>query len=216
MTPTIERRVVPRGQAMVLAALGMVLLVLMVCMTLSFGTKAKAKMEVQIVADQAAYSTAVAVARTYNVLALTNRVMMAHMTAMLGIQSAISFSSIWYAIVFQLLIYYPLEIANQLTMCDPCPFCPLCPLAIIVAWDIFFTRFIPTFLEFWRVAGLYSGLDMLAAQQANRTGLASMMLYVAELETVSNQLYSAVNGQGVASTVVGRSMSGRGVRANIA
>ena len=68
-----------RGQALVLSALGMVLLVLMVCMTLSFGTKAKAKMELQVVADQAAYSTSVATARTYNLISMTNRVMIANM-----------------------------------------------------------------------------------------------------------------------------------------
>lgn len=103
--PAQTVRPMPRGQALVLASLGMILLTLMVCMTLSFGTKAKAKMELQVVADQAAYSTSVAVARTYNMLAMTNRVMIAHQTAMLGIQSAISFASQWFLMVQGFLSY---------------------------------------------------------------------------------------------------------------
>jgi hypothetical protein len=194
-----------RGQALVLSALGMVLLVLMVCMTLSFGTRAKAKMEVQIVADQAAYSTAVAVARTYNVLALTNRVMMAHMTAMLGIQSAISFSSIWYAMVFSAALYYAAEIINQDNACDPCPFCPTCWMVPFVQAWIVLSRLIPTGAELLRVVGLYGGLDTAAASQADRTGLASLGLYVGQVEAVSNRLFNAVNNQGIAQNVLSQS-----------
>ena len=194
-----------RGQALVLAALGMVLLVLMVCMTLSFGSRAKAKMETQIVADKGAFSTATAVARTYNVLSLTNRVMIAHMTAMLGIQSAISFSSIWYSIVAQLFIYYPLEMANQLTMCNPCPFCPMCPMANFVVAFILIPRWFLTIAELARVFGAYGGLDMAAAMQARNTGTAAMMLYIGQLEAVSNRLYNAVNNQGVAQRVLTKS-----------
>ncbi len=211
MNPSLPvRRPLSRGQALVMAALGMMLVTLMVCMTLSFGTKAKAKMELQIVADQAAYSTSVAVARTFNVLALTNRVTMAHMTAMLGIQSAISFSSIWYGILFQLMIYYPLEIANQLTMCNPCPWCPLCPLAIVVAAMITFTRVIPVLLEFIRLMGLYYPLDTAAALQANSTGTAAMMLYLGQTDAVMRHLHGYLDNQNLARRVVNRSAGGRG------
>lgn len=205
MTPTLVRPV-RRGQALVMSALGMVLLVLMVTMTLSFGTRAKAKMEVQVVADQAAYSTAVAVARSYNVLALTNRVIMAHMTAMLGVQSAISFSSVWYAIVAQMLIYYPLELINQSSVCDPCPFCPMCPYFVaVVAPFLIFRRIIPAFVEFFRVMGAYTGLDLKAAEEAAAMGTAAMALYLGQLELVSNQLFKAVNKQGITKKVVEQS-----------
>jgi uncharacterized membrane protein len=102
------RRLVKRGQTLVLFALTMLLLVVMVMMTLSFGTKAKEKMELQQVADQAAYSTAVGTARGMNILAMTNRVMLAHMVAMLGLISSSSFASMWLGVVDGMIIYYVL------------------------------------------------------------------------------------------------------------
>lgn len=76
-----------------LFALMLLLVTLMVMMTLSFGTKTKAKMELQQVADQAAYSNAVVVARGFNSIALLNRVQIAHMVAIAGIQSALSYAA---------------------------------------------------------------------------------------------------------------------------
>jgi len=82
-----------RGQTMVLFALTLLLLVLMVTMTLSIGSKAKEKMELQTLADAAAYSNAVATARTFNSVSLMNRALMGHMVAMTGVESLISWSS---------------------------------------------------------------------------------------------------------------------------
>ena len=81
-----------RGQTMVLFALTLLLLVLMVMMTLSIGAKAKEKMELQTMADAAAYSNAVATARTFNSVSLMNRALMGHMVAMTGVESLISWS----------------------------------------------------------------------------------------------------------------------------
>ncbi|MFZ5471156.1 MAG: hypothetical protein ACOZIN_17175, partial [Myxococcota bacterium] len=77
---------------MALLSLTMLLLVLMVTMTLAFATRVKEKMELQTVADAAAYSNAVETARTYNSLATLNRVQIGHMVAMAGTQSLISWS----------------------------------------------------------------------------------------------------------------------------
>ena len=74
-------------------ALTLLLISLMVMMTLSFGTKMKEKIELQQVADQAAYSNAVVVARGFNSLALLNRVQIAHMVAIGGIQAAVSYAA---------------------------------------------------------------------------------------------------------------------------
>src|SRR5438093_497808 len=60
-----------RGQTMLLLVLTMFLLALMVCMTLSFGTKIKEKMETQAVADASAYTNAVITARSFNAVSLT-------------------------------------------------------------------------------------------------------------------------------------------------
>jgi hypothetical protein len=81
-----------RGQTMVVFALTLLLLTLMVTMTLGIGMKAKEKMEMQTVADAAAYSNAVATARTFNAISLMNRALMGHMVAMTGVESLISWS----------------------------------------------------------------------------------------------------------------------------
>jgi hypothetical protein len=86
-----------RGQTMVLFALTMLLLVLMVTMTLSIGMKVREKIELQTVADAAAYSNAVATARSFNAISLMNRALMGHMVAMTGVESLISWSSYYRA-----------------------------------------------------------------------------------------------------------------------
>jgi hypothetical protein len=204
MNPAIARRPLRRGQALVLSALGMVLLVLMVCMTLSFGTKAKQKMEVQVVADQAAYSTSVATARTYNVLSMVNRVMIAHMTAMLGIQSAISFATNWFVMVQSFLIYYTFEIFNQLRCCRwSCAY-----YGCFTALFVLITRWIPTLLELVRLFGTFPMADQAAAAEARATSLACNLMYAGQGLTVSFQLYNALNNQNTAKRVTARASGG--------
>ncbi|ATB32158.1 pilus assembly protein TadG-related protein [Melittangium boletus] len=83
----------PRGQALVLLALTMLLLVLMVCVTLSFSMRVREKMEAQSLADLAAYSSAVATARTFNSIALLRRAETGHMVAMTATMSLVSWTS---------------------------------------------------------------------------------------------------------------------------
>nr|WP_225937436.1 pilus assembly protein [Myxococcus sp. RHSTA-1-4] len=66
-------------------------------MTLGFGMRAKERVEIQMAADAAAYSQAVATARTFNAIAVMNRAQVAHMVAMAGTQALISHSSQEYA-----------------------------------------------------------------------------------------------------------------------
>ena len=82
-----------RGQALVLFALTLLLLTLMVLMTLGFGMRAKERIEIQMASDAAAYSQAVATARTFNAISVMNRAQVAHMVAMAGTQALISHSS---------------------------------------------------------------------------------------------------------------------------
>lgn len=86
-----------RGQALVLFALTLLLMALLVLMTLGFGMRAKERVEIQMAADAAAYSQAVATARTFNAIAVMNRAQVAHMVAMAGTQALISHSSQEYA-----------------------------------------------------------------------------------------------------------------------
>lgn len=94
--PRLMRRA-RRGQALVLFALTLLLLTLMVLLTLGFGMRAKERVEIQMAADAAAYSQAVATARTFNAISVMNRAQVAHMVAMAGTQALISHSSQEYA-----------------------------------------------------------------------------------------------------------------------
>jgi hypothetical protein len=86
-----------RGQAMTIFALAMLLVVLMVALTLSFSMKVRERIEVQTVADAAAYTNAVATARTMNNIAVLNRTQIAHAVAQAGAQSIISWTTLYRA-----------------------------------------------------------------------------------------------------------------------
>ncbi|ATB41476.1 hypothetical protein CYFUS_006942 [Cystobacter fuscus] len=83
----------PRGQALVLMSLTMLLLTLMVCVTLSFSMRVREKMEAQSIADLAAYSSAVATARTFNSIALMNRAQTGQLVALTATESLVSWTS---------------------------------------------------------------------------------------------------------------------------
>ncbi len=203
-TPKLAPCPLRRGQALVLSALGMVLLVMMVTMTLSFGTKAKQKMEVQVVADQAAYSTSVATARTFNLMAMTNRVMIAHMTAMLGIQSAISFATNWFVMVQSLFLYYTLEMANQFSCCvKSCAY-----RGCLTGMFVLLRRWIPTLRELARLFRLFPRLDQAAAAQARRTSIANNIMFLGQSLTMSTHLYGALRNQDTADRVMRKASGG--------
>jgi len=86
-----------RGQTMTIFALAMLLVVLMVALTLSFSMKVRERIEVQTVADAAAYTNAVATARTMNNIAVLNRTQIAHAVAQAGAQSIISWTTLYRA-----------------------------------------------------------------------------------------------------------------------
>jgi len=86
------RRVLVRGQALVLFALVLLVVVLAMIATLSLSHLTHQKMELQVANDTAAYSQAVAAARTYNSVALLNRAQTATMVALQGIHTAVSFA----------------------------------------------------------------------------------------------------------------------------
>jgi hypothetical protein len=82
-----------RGQTLVLVALTFLLLTVMVCMTLSIGTAAARKADLANAADAAAYSNAIATARTFNTASLLNRTIVSHYVAMSGVQAQIAYAS---------------------------------------------------------------------------------------------------------------------------
>lgn len=80
---------------MVLMSLTMLLVVMMVMMCIGISTRVKEKMEAQLIADAASYSTAVATSRTLNTIALVNRVHVATMAAMTANQSLMSWAAMY-------------------------------------------------------------------------------------------------------------------------
>ncbi len=121
----------PRGQTLVLFSVTMLLLVVMVCMTLSMGAKVKERMELQTLADASAYSSAVATARTLNAVAVMNRVQVAHAVSTLGTLSLISWSTLYWkhadnaAALFRMMAAP--YIVNSIAQCfPPKPQCKVC------------------------------------------------------------------------------------------
>ncbi|HEY8209858.1 MAG TPA: pilus assembly protein TadG-related protein, partial [Myxococcaceae bacterium] len=89
-----------RGQAAALMAVTMALIGLMVCLTLGIGMKVKEKAEAQTLADVSAYSGAVATARTFNSIAILNRVEIAQMVSAIATQSLVSYGGYYRAMVW--------------------------------------------------------------------------------------------------------------------
>lgn len=83
----------PRGQNLVLLALTMLFLALMVTMTIGLGLRIRQKQELQALADTAAYSNAVMTARTFNNMALINRLEVSYWVAQAADQSLISWGA---------------------------------------------------------------------------------------------------------------------------
>jgi hypothetical protein len=198
----MSQRTFQRGQTLALFALTLLLLTVMVTMTLSFGTKAKEKMELQQVADQAAFSTAVAVARGMNVLAMTNRVAIAHYVAMLGLHSTSSFATLALPVLWGQLIYYAIDLAQQLSYCSSfwMSWCG-CPGAAGLT-----IRSIRTIAELVRVRNVLRSLDPLVGDAARGAGNANIYLYVGQLDTMFNQMWlQALENQRMADRVMNAS-----------
>ncbi len=78
---------------MVLLALSMLFLTLMVTMTIGLGLRIRQKHEIQNMADAAAYSNAVMTARTFNNMAVINRLEVSYWVAQAADQSLISWTA---------------------------------------------------------------------------------------------------------------------------
>lgn len=101
-----------------LFALFMLVLVLAVIATLSLANVTHQKMEMQVASDTAAYSQAVAAARTYNSVALLNRAQVATMVAMQGIHSVISFAGTYRGAVNATMYAYQDDFTKEFGNCS--------------------------------------------------------------------------------------------------
>jgi hypothetical protein len=94
-----QSRVAARGQTLVLWALTMLVLAVMVLVTLGIGMRVREATETQMVADAAAYSQAVTVARAFNGISTMNRAQVAATVAAAGTQAQISYSGVMLALL---------------------------------------------------------------------------------------------------------------------
>jgi len=172
-----------RGQTLVVFALTLLLLVLMVCMTLSIGTKVKEKMELETAADAAAYSQAVATARTYNSISLLNRALMSNMVAMAGVQSLISWSGYYRGVINEMIKAYDKPKSDyQKIVTAQCPTNgPQCACATQAVTDIGITQQALQ-AEQQRVDIVFQGMD-------SNAGLEARALQISSVSDRQNELF---------------------------
>ena len=204
------RRSSTRGQTLVLFAFGLFLLALMVLLTLSIGMKVKEKMEVQAVADAAAYSNAAVTARTFNEIGVMNRAQIGHMSSMAAVQSLISWASFHRAQLaasarnyrnMQILYGAVLAVCIFPGLCqgDCGRFCGCAPPHIFALGQ---SR-IPFQQEDLRIQGFWDGKDAAAGTQMRLLQGANVALYAAELIEYA-RLNMKLNNQSLARDIVNR------------
>jgi len=130
-----------QGQALILTTATMFLIVVMVIFTLSIGQRTRDRMELQTTADAAAYSEAVAAARTFNSMAILNRAQIAHAVSLMGTLAIISWATMYWSAVDQaaqlfrdIFLAYAVGIACACTWFPFCFFCPSCALGALLNW----------------------------------------------------------------------------------
>jgi hypothetical protein len=199
----------PRGQTITLFALTLLLLTLLVCMTLSFGTKAKEKMELQIAADAAAYSNAVVTARTYNVLSVLNRVQVAEMVSMAGVQSFTSWAGAYRgALGASMTNYVILWALNYLPHLFDI-YDPLFGCSWANTGQIFGDRLSNLMAEEDRISGLWDPLDIAAAAQTVDLQSAARFAYAAQLLQYNGALkVGSLNNQSLGNSLLDQVRAG--------
>ena len=201
----------PRGQTMVLMVISLFLLTLMVTITLSIGAKVREKMEVQAVADAAAYSNAAVTARVYNEIALLSRAQIAHMVSMAAVQSLISWTTMFRANVAAVSLNYTIiagaHAADAGRCCNPYSGCTwMCGCSIAAsAWAgykayVVWARDVAESTQF-------DAMDANAGAQSLRLQNAAMRLHGMQLlEYV--RLMDEINGQSLAKEIVDGAKAG--------
>ncbi|MFP2907402.1 Tad domain-containing protein [Pyxidicoccus sp. 3LFB2] len=202
-----------RGQSMTIFVLAMLLVVLMVALTLSFSMKVRERIEVQTVADAAAYSNAVATARTMNNIAVLNRTQIAHAVAQAGAQSIISWTTLYRAHLnasrssFQG-AKWPYEIARIACACAPFSSAcrALCRCGRKGVNDLNLLRRAYQ-MEDQRVEGIFMGADARAALQVFLHQVAQLSIYASQ-QAVYRDLTDALHDQDFAREIANAAAPG--------
>ncbi len=180
-------------------ALTMLLLVLMVLLTLSFGWRVRERIESQVMADAAAYNEAVASARTFNEVALMNRAVIALTVSALGEEALMNWAAHYRANLDGLLGALGMIEMEYVAECDPifnpCP----CMQIPIVASAIQAVQ-----QEKQRVQSRWDALETPAAQQELGAWNAIRDLYTQAIATSFQQVLidGTIKGQGYTGLTV--------------
>jgi hypothetical protein len=120
-----------RGQALVLAALSLLLLALMVALSFNVSQALRGKTRLQQHSDAMAYSLATIEARTLNYFAVSNRSIAASYVAMNSIHAYMAAASVTSEMLHQGKDNFYMVAAIEALLCAPCPFtgsgCEHCP-----------------------------------------------------------------------------------------
>ncbi len=187
----------PRGQTLVIFTLTLMLLALMVTLTISFGLRVRERMELQTVADAAAYSDAVAAARTFNVISVMNRTEWSLLVAQSATQAYISWTSAYWGSLNALknegFIWAQAEIPIT---CTP----PQIPLAEaeLAKWLADLNTEVAT------VQGKWSAVDIAASAQVRNLNSAQAAMYENDFSKNYEKLEKAMQNQTLANEVVAK------------
>ena len=189
-----------RGQALVLFALTLLLLALMVLLTVSLGMRVREKMELQTLADVAAYSDAVATARTYNVMAVMNRTEWSLVVAQAATQGYISWASAYYDALLGLNRKAAPLMAAELALCQPPPRIPPA-VARFNQWKQKLQR------EIQRVERVWDGVDRTASRQVRTINSISAGMNEPDFYRNYLTLEGLIRGQRLAGKVVDKAQA---------
>jgi hypothetical protein len=194
----------PKGQALVLFTLCLLLLTVLVMMTLSIGTRVRDKLELDNLSEVAAYNDAVVVARTYNSISLLNRAQLSHMVALAGVQSLISWSGLYRGALGA--THAGLDQAKQphAGECDDKGLgCGCASRDEIEGLEKIVLK------EAERVGKTWELLDAAAGNQAHEIREETLRIYADELSIYGDQLESTLADQHLGQQLVARARAGQ-------
>lgn len=189
-----------RGQALVMFSLTIVLVAVMVCLTLGIGMKAREKLELQTVADAAAYSNAVMTARTFNSISLLNRVAVGHMTNAVSTQSMVAYGSAYRVAMKALQV----KLEQKVDPLDPDYDCAdaLCPWC--QRWNQIYTDLMT---ELNRVDAAWSNQDD-NAQQHLEDLIDAAGTVITSQTAMHTSLMTHLTGQALPKAIVAKAVQG--------
>ena len=189
-----------RGQSLVLFSLCVMLLALMVFLTVGIGVRIREKIELQTVADTAAYSNAVVTARTFNAIAVINRAEIAHAVAILGAQSLISWTTLFRS---------TLQVGADTFESERILYLPFLPDGCAVAGLRNLSKLASTLRKADKeLEAQFDMLDKAAGREVFDMQAAQLVLYAGALDGYSNGLTGALDNQNLAREVVNKSLNG--------